>query len=98
MQTIQLLLDENFFGGAPTDEEKDNLSHMAQRWKGYIDDGIFSLPVPSETPLGGAIESIADFWTTHLPYWDMKLHAPNLWQELHNNSDLVILKVISLSV
>ncbi len=97
-QTVELLLDASFLSASsPSEAEKDNLQHMVTRWKDYVEKGVFSLPVPRETPLGGGTGSIADFWTTPLPYWDLKIHAPSLWQDLHENSSLVIFKVCVFS-
>ncbi|KAF9048020.1 DUF89-domain-containing protein [Hymenopellis radicata] len=92
-QTIDLLLDASFLSASsPSEAEKDDLQHMVTRWKDYVEKGVFSLPVPQETPLGGGTGSTADFWTTSLPYWDLKVHVPALWQDLHENSSLVIFK------
>lgn len=92
-QTLDLLLDDAFLASSsPTEAERRNLRYMVTRWKDYVEQGIFSLSVPISTPLGEGIGSTADFWTTHLPYWDMKIHDQPLWTDLHLNSSLVIFK------
>ncbi|KAK0478781.1 DUF89 domain-containing protein [Armillaria novae-zelandiae] len=92
-QTLDLLLDDAFLASSsPTEAERRNLRYMVTRWKGCVDQGIFSLSVPRSTPLGEGKGSTADFWTTHFPYWDMKIHDEPLWTELHLNSSLVIFK------
>lgn len=64
---------------------------MVTRWKKYVDEGIFTLSVPLETTLGDG-GSLADFWTTPWPYWDMETLAPDLWDTLRDSA-LVIFKV-----
>ncbi|KAK0213532.1 DUF89 domain-containing protein [Armillaria fumosa] len=92
-QTLDLLLDDGFLASSsPTEAERRNLRYMVTRWKDYVERGIFSLSIPISTPLGEGRGSTADFWTTHLPYWDMKLHDEPLWTDLHLNSSLVIFK------
>ncbi|KAG7447265.1 DUF89 domain-containing protein [Guyanagaster necrorhizus] len=92
-QTFDLLLDDAFLASScPTEAEKKHLRYMTERWKDYVERGIFSLSVPISTPLGEGIGSTADFWTTHLPYWNMKIHAQSLWTDFHLNSSLVIFK------
>lgn len=68
---------------------------MVTRWQTYIDQGVFSLSVPMDTPLGGdrCGKTIrAEFWTTPWPYWQMKDRAHELFRSLLD-SDLVIFKV-----
>jgi len=95
--SITSLLDPAFFPPPPdasvdstSDSQYEHLKNMVTRWKTYIDEGIFSLSVPLETPLGGGDLS-AEFWTTPWPYWDMKTRAPDLWKTLRD-SGLVIFK------
>jgi len=98
-QAITLLLDRSFFDSAvPSDSSSlaahEHLKHMVTRWKTYIDQGVFNLSVPMDTPLGGDQSGMsiqAEFWTTPWPYWQMKDHAPELFQLL-GASDLVIFK------
>jgi hypothetical protein len=104
IQAITSLLDRSFFDSAvPSDSSSSaghgHLKHMVTRWKTYIDQGVFSLSVPMDTPLGGDrsdMSILAEFWTTPWPYWQMKDHAPELFQSL-GTSDLVIFKVVKIS-
>ncbi|KAK0200981.1 DUF89 domain-containing protein [Desarmillaria ectypa] len=92
-QTFDLLLDDAFLASSsPTEAEKKHLRYMTTRWKDYVERGVFSLSVPISTLLGEGIGSTADFWTSHFPYWDMKIHDEPLWSDLHLNSSLVIFK------
>ncbi|KIY74156.1 DUF89 domain-containing protein [Cylindrobasidium torrendii FP15055 ss-10] len=87
-----LLADEGFLASSnPSDAEKDNLKHLVERWTSYVDSGVFSMSVPQDTRLGGDSD-MANFWTTQYPYWDTKIHAPALWNSLHEKSDLVVFK------
>ncbi|KAG6906847.1 hypothetical protein DXG01_011726 [Tephrocybe rancida] len=91
-QAISSLVDPSFFPateGAAAPRSED-LIHMVTRWKGYVEEGIFNLSVPNETPLGGDAPA-AEFWTSPWPYWNMELHAPNVFETL-KKSDLVIFK------
>jgi hypothetical protein len=68
---------------------------MVTRWKLYLEQGVFALSVPIDTPLGGNEESRnAEFWTTAKPYWNMEVEAPETYAHLAK-SDLVIFKVTS---
>lgn len=80
-----------------------HLEQMVQRWQRHLADGTFTLSVPRETPLGpkgdgheGAAEK-AGFWTMPWACWDMKDHAPALWEYL-SGSGLVIFKVLFASM
>jgi hypothetical protein len=90
--TITFLSDACFFERSHTDSA-GCLERLTMRWKKYVDNGTFSLSVPVDTPLGGNKEpTFADFWTAPYPYWDMKVHARELWEWL-SGSGLVIFKV-----
>ncbi|TFK37640.1 hypothetical protein BDQ12DRAFT_685038 [Crucibulum laeve] len=94
--TFTSLLDGSFFTTANASDaaaaSRDHLSHMVGRWQSYVEKGVFSLSVPLETPLGGANQStMANFWTTPDPYWNMKAREPALHKSLQN-SGLVIFK------
>ncbi|KAJ7482308.1 DUF89 domain-containing protein [Mycena galericulata] len=93
-ETISCLLDPTFLP-PPAGMNHEHLRNMIQRWKRYIDEGIFALSVPAATPLGGGSDgsaALAEFWTSPAPYWDLKTHAAKLWSSL-KGSDLVIFKV-----
>jgi hypothetical protein len=77
-----------------TEESFAHLASLVQRWHKYIDDGVFKLPVPLDTPLGGGGEKgrKAEFWTTPYPYWDMEKLDGELVKDL-KESGLVIFKV-----
>ncbi|KIK56194.1 hypothetical protein GYMLUDRAFT_47408 [Collybiopsis luxurians FD-317 M1] len=96
-ETIESLLDPSFLSSTtspvPSAEQQQHLQQLADRLKKYVADGVFSLSVPKETPLGGASAacSLAGFWTTPVPYWDMETYDPELWKLL-KGSDLVIFK------
>ncbi|KAJ7619435.1 DUF89 domain-containing protein [Roridomyces roridus] len=95
-ETISSLLDPTFLPPLP-EMSYDHLQSMVQRWKTYIDKGVFTLSVPAATPLGGGVGAeTGEFWTTPLPYWDLQLHAPELWSFL-KDSDLVIFKGVVIS-
>ncbi|KAJ6476204.1 DUF89 domain-containing protein [Mycena sanguinolenta] len=91
--SIALMLDREFLP-PPPGMDFERLRTMLNRWEKYISEGIFALSVPTTTPLGGVSDGaaqLADFWTHPAPYWDMRLHAPTLWDTLAT-SDLVIFK------
>ncbi|KAF8623299.1 hypothetical protein AX17_007471 [Amanita inopinata Kibby_2008] len=72
----------------------EHLGAMVTRWQKYLDEGVFSLSVSLETPLGGVgapHAELAAFWTSPHPYWDLKSHSPALFDEL-KRSDLVVFK------
>ncbi|KAF7304939.1 hypothetical protein MKEN_01208200 [Mycena kentingensis (nom. inval.)] len=89
--TISSLLRPEFLSLEP--EEQARLGSLVKRWDRYVQDGVFSLSVPLDTPLGGgsAATEQARFWTEPAPYWNMETLAPGLWQTL-KGSDLVIFK------
>jgi damage-control phosphatase, subfamily III len=97
---ITSLLDQSFFNAAVASNDNslaghEHLKHMVTRWKTYIDQGVFALSVSMGTELGGdqsGIISLAEFWTSPWPYWQMKDCAHGLFQSLVE-SDLVIFKV-----
>jgi len=73
----------------------EHLKHMVMRWENYIDRNVFNLSVPVGTALGGGLSGAAahaKFWTSPWPYWNMKDHAPELFNSL-KESHLVIFKV-----
>jgi len=75
-------------------ESYEHLSTMVSRWQKYLDQGVFSLSVPFETPLGGGgipQTENALYWTSSQPYWNMEYDAPNLFKDL-SESQLVIFK------
>ncbi|KAF8235878.1 DUF89 domain-containing protein [Tricholoma matsutake] len=96
---ITSLLDQSFFSATGTSDGNlsaghEHLKSMVTRWQTYIDQGVFSLSVPMDTPLGGdrCGKTIrAEFWTTPWPYWQMKDRAHELFRSLLD-SDLVIFK------
>ncbi|OSD03671.1 DUF89-domain-containing protein [Trametes coccinea BRFM310] len=73
-----------------TDESRAHLYEMVKRWESYIESGVFSLSVPTDSPLG-ASDKMADFWTSPYPYWNMEALAPELHSALRESS-LVIFK------
>ncbi|KAJ7145852.1 DUF89-domain-containing protein [Mycena epipterygia] len=92
-ETISCLLDPTFLP-PPADMNYDHLRNMIERWKKYVETGVFALSVPAATPLGGGSDGtaeLAEFWTSPAPYWDMRIHATKLWSAL-KGSDLVIFK------
>lgn len=96
--TLSILSDVSFFPeeviNSP-DVNADYRMEMVGRWKRYVEEGVFSLSVPLDTPLGGdAGSGVGEFWTTPRPYWDMKTEAPATFAQLAA-SGLVIFKVSS---
>lgn len=95
-ETITSLLDPGFFPSTDSGHglSFEHLQQMVLRWKNYVDQGIFRLSVPTETPLGGGDKdaALADFWTTPWPYWDIESLAPDIFRDL-KSSNLVIFKV-----
>ncbi|KIL65759.1 hypothetical protein M378DRAFT_161764 [Amanita muscaria Koide BX008] len=72
----------------------EHLGAMVARWQKYLDEGVFSLSVPLDTPLGtGNTPQTANdaYWTSPLPYWEMQSDAPALHGDL-KSSELVIFK------
>jgi len=90
-----LLSDPSFFpeeAAIDAPASIDHLKIMIERWKSYVDQGIFRLSVPIDTPLGGTKDSkAAEFWTTSKPYWNMEHLSPETFDFL-KRSDLVIFK------
>lgn len=74
-------LNRDFFPGKETrtQEDFDALETMVQRWQQYVVDG--QLEVRSD-----------NFWCSGLSYWYMESHAPELFKEMKEGSDLVIYK------
>ena len=93
MQTFAFLLGGPFAHLESTDLASPvHLTHMVSRWQKYLDQGIFSLSVPVDTPLGGSTASaMAEFWSTPHPYWNMRELDSRLHEELVG-SGLVIFK------
>lgn len=94
-QTFVSLLDQKFFRDAsdsPKSESEKHLTIMVNRWKQYLEEGIFTLSVPPDTRFGENTGDRADFWISPYPYWNMKKLAPGLFEFL-KASDLVIFKV-----
>jgi len=92
--TFEFLLDPSFFNTSADTAHTPNfghLKHMVSRWRNYVDQGIFKLSVPIETPLGGGGTEGASFWSTPWPYWNMESLAPKIFQTL-KLSNLVIFK------
>lgn len=75
-------------------ESYEHLAVMVKRWQKYVDEGVFKLSVPLDTPLGGGGEKgrKAEFWTTPYPYWEMENLDRELIQDL-KRSGLVVFKV-----
>ncbi|KAG6828033.1 hypothetical protein H0H92_009570 [Tricholoma furcatifolium] len=88
-QAITSLLDSSFFTASGNSAD-EHLTGLVTRWKKYLEQGIFKLSVPVDTPLGGNAPA-AEFWTSPWPYWNMDQHAPELFETL-KKSDLVIFK------
>lgn len=65
---------------------------MVNRWKQYLEEGVFALSVSPDTRFGEDTGDKADFWISPYPYWNMKKLAPGLFEFL-KASDLVIFKV-----
>ncbi|TDL23534.1 DUF89 domain-containing protein [Rickenella mellea] len=76
---------------APITNSPSDLNHMVTRWQTHLSTGAFSLSVSPDTTLGVSNPK-TDFWTAPHPYWDMKLRAADLFEEL-SGSGLVIFKV-----
>ncbi|KAI0063016.1 DUF89 domain-containing protein [Artomyces pyxidatus] len=90
--TPSSLLSPTFFP-SPSSTPSPSQAHLHQmvtRWQGYLTDGTFALSVPLDTPLGAPRDDL-DFWTSPWPYWDLREHAPVLWENL-KESGLVVFK------
>ena len=105
-ETLTLLADPTTFASpsstpsstpldATAGESFAHLATLVQRWQKYVDDGVFKLSVPLDTPLGGGGEKgrKAEFWTTPYAYWDMEKLDGELVKDL-KESGLVIFKVL----
>jgi damage-control phosphatase, subfamily III len=91
-QTISNLSDPAFLESSPSAEQQANLNELVGRLKQHVEDGTFSMSVPSHTPLGGGGDGKgAAFWTAPVPYWDMETYDKELWESLRKSS-LVIFK------
>ncbi|KAF9446541.1 DUF89 domain-containing protein [Macrolepiota fuliginosa MF-IS2] len=92
-QSFELLLDPAFFDSVSEDQSnnRQHLIAMVNRWKGYVESGVFVLSVALESRFGEDTHDIADFWTSPYPYWNMESLAPELFGRL-KTSDLVIFK------
>ncbi|KAI0316951.1 DUF89 domain-containing protein [Amylostereum chailletii] len=90
--TPAALLSPTFFPSTSSTPSpgQAHLHAMVTRWQGYLANGQFALSVPLDSPLGTG-GSTFEFWTSPWPYWDMKIHAPALWEHLAQ-SGLVIFK------
>jgi hypothetical protein len=91
--TFSLLASHTFFGDSMQTQSSEHLQELISRWNTYLDNGIFSLSVPIDTPLGGKGQESkqAEFWTASKPYWDMKSKAFETFAMLEE-SGLVIFK------
>lgn len=96
-QVFVSLPDPTFFDSASEgeSESRQHLITMTNRWKEYIDQGVFVLSVSPESRLGEDTHGAADFWTSPYPYWNMESLAPELFKNLRT-SGLVIFKVCCL--
>lgn len=96
--TFAALTNASFFpkedsDNAETEIHIRHLNQMVTRWKSYLEQGVFTLSAPVDTPLGGNGKSKnAEFWTTAKAYWNMEVEAPETYAHLAK-SDLVIFKV-----
>ncbi|OSX56693.1 hypothetical protein POSPLADRAFT_1076550 [Postia placenta MAD-698-R-SB12] len=90
----QTTAHEQSEGAIPTPSERPesrtHLREMVTRWAGYLENGVFALSVPIDTPLG-ASDIKANFWTLPYPYWNMAELGPEVYNGL-KNSGLVIFK------
>jgi hypothetical protein len=93
-QTFELLLDALFFDPASeaNPKSREHLVTLVNRWRDHVNRGIFSLSVSPDLHLGEDTRGMADFWTSPYPYWNMRIHSPELFKYLCA-SDLVIFKV-----
>ncbi|TFK28507.1 DUF89 domain-containing protein [Coprinopsis marcescibilis] len=93
VQTIEQLLDPTFFsdlaGKDTSAAVEEHLHAMAKRWRTYVEQGVFELSVPLESPIG--VDAEAAFWTSPYPYWNLQELSPALADDL-KKSGLVIFK------
>ncbi|KAJ3727729.1 DUF89 domain-containing protein [Lentinula raphanica] len=107
-ETIKYLSDPSLFLSKPiqgdssgqsssTTEEggrQGHLQKLVDRLRRYVEEEVFLLSVPSGTGLGGGLTgTTTEFWTAHVPYWDMETHDRQLWEFLRK-SDLVVFKCL----
>ncbi|KAJ3519929.1 hypothetical protein NMY22_g12977 [Coprinellus aureogranulatus] len=106
-ETLSLLADPTTFASPPPtpsssspsssapipQESLEHLAILVKRWQKYVDEGVFKLSVPLDTPLGGGGRKgrKAEFWTTPYPYWEMEKLDGELVADL-KGSGLVIFK------
>ncbi|PPQ64905.1 hypothetical protein CVT24_008245 [Panaeolus cyanescens] len=98
-ETFELLSSPSkFFAPELISENANSVAHLEEmvgRWRKYLDQGVFSLSVPIDTPLGGNAPGSekAAFWTTAKPYWDMETEGSEVFEDL-KDSGLVVFKVL----
>lgn len=86
-KTVESLSSSTFFNATTmTTESAHHLKEMVERWKRYLQEGVFSL----STELEGGYKK-TQFWTGPWPYWYMEDKANELWRSL-SESSLVIIK------
>ncbi|KAI6102943.1 DUF89 domain-containing protein [Pisolithus sp. B1] len=87
-KTIESLLSPIFFNATmeTTPESAHHLKEMVERWRRYLEQGIFRLSTAVEDG-----HKKAQFWTGPWPYWYMEDRANSLWRFLAE-SGLVIFK------
>ncbi|SCV73182.1 BQ2448_7107 [Microbotryum intermedium] len=90
---LSSLLDPSFFpsDSGATDEDRQALKAMVERWQSYIGKGVFRLSTPLDLEMGASGGEIADFWTGPQAFADLPSDAPELLKELKKAS-LVIFK------
>lgn len=72
-----------------SDDGRKALRRVGERWKRYVEDGTFSLSVPTGLKMGQEGGEIADFWTSPHPFSDLPSRAPQLLKELQQSSLIV---------
>ncbi|SGY19843.1 BQ5605_C017g08345 [Microbotryum silenes-dioicae] len=90
---LSSLLNPTFFpsDSGASDEDRQALNAMAERWQSYVDKGVFRLSTPLDLEMGAPGGEIADFWTGPQAFADLPSEAPELLKELKKAS-LVIFK------
>ncbi|KAI5985078.1 DUF89 domain-containing protein [Pisolithus albus] len=88
-KTIELLSSPTFFNSTmeTTPESAHHLKEMVERWRRYLEQGIFRLSTAVEDG-----HKKTQFWTGPWPYWYMEDKANKLWRFL-TESSLVIFKL-----